>query len=73
MTDQPTDLINDLRRRIVKGETVSDEELREAIAALHQFRDATVPAVAKKKVDKASKKSAKMSKAESLDFLKDLL
>lgn len=52
--DMNVDKINDLRRRIVAGETVNDDELRAAIAWLANLRSASVSSApaAKKPVTK---------------------
>jgi isochorismate hydrolase len=60
----------DFRQRVVNGETVSDEELRDAIEKLKTFRDKTatpIKATAQKKAAKST------TKKEVADFFGDLL
>lgn len=69
----PLDLIIDLRRRVNKNEDVSDEELREGIRLLHDFRNKNQPsgeAVAKKATKAAAKK---VTAASAKSLLEDLL
>jgi predicted DNA-binding protein (UPF0278 family) len=54
--------INDLRQRVIRGEQVSEDELREAIAALRNNRFAANNAA----VAKAEKRSAKSAQSANL-------
>lgn len=59
-----TEAINDLRRRVLAGETVSPDELRQAIATLRQNRMTAM----------SSAKTSKAKKSENAETdLKDLL
>lgn len=72
--DEVKDKINDLRRRVVRGDEVSDQELSEGIVMLQRFR--TKQAAPKKAAPKkaAGKKSTKAAdKAKAQDLLGDLL
>lgn len=60
----------DFRKKVIKGEEVSDEELRDAINDLRTFRDKTAMPVKEAAAKKAVKKT---SKQEANDFFKDLL
>ena len=71
----PLEVMKDYRRRIVAGEDLSDEELREGIAALHQFRTQQA-GISKEKVvkEKAAKPStAKITNKSATSLLEDLL
>lgn len=64
------ELLADFRKRVVKGEEVTDEELKDSIERLRRLRDKTAP-VAKAK---AAKKAVKtMTASEAQDLLGDLL
>jgi predicted DNA-binding protein (UPF0278 family) len=54
--------INDLRQRVIRGETVSEDELREAITALRNNRFAANTAA----IAKAEKRSAKSAQSANL-------
>lgn len=72
-TQQEHELANqlaDFRRKVVNGETVSDEELRDAINKLRTFRDKTAMPVKEAAAKKAVKKVAKK---DVDDFFGDLL
>ncbi len=72
-TPQEHDLANELadfRKRIVNGETVTDEELAQAINKLRTFRDKTAAPVKAAAVKKAT---AKVTKKDANDFFGDLL
>lgn len=62
--------LRDFRRRIVAGEDVADEELRDAIKALRELRDTTSKAAKKPAAKKAA---SKITHADATDLLKDLL
>lgn len=66
----PLASVKDLRKRVVAGEDVPDEELKEAIALLHKFRNNVEP-----KTTTASKaKATKTAAAKKADIdLSDLL
>lgn len=71
----PLEVMKDYRKRIVAGEDLSDEELREGIAALHQFRTQQA-GISKEKVakEKAVKPStAKITNKSATSLLEDLL
>lgn len=70
----PLAAVKDLRRRVVKGEDVSDSELKEAIMSLQSFRNKVEPA-AKASSTAAAKKKAepKVSSQDAADLLSDLL
>lgn len=62
--------LRDFRRRIVKGETVSDDELKESIKLLRELRDTT----SKEAKKPAAKKAAsKVTQADAINLLQDLL
>ena len=71
----PLEVMKDYRKRIVAGEDLSDEELREGIAALHQFRTQQAgiskEKVVKEKVVKPS--TAKITNKSATSLLEDLL
>ena len=72
----PLEVMKDYRKRIVAGEDLSDEELKEGIAALHAFRtqQAGVSKDKPKKEAAAPKASAsKVTKKAAEDLLGDLL
>ena len=52
------DQINDLRRRIIKGEQVSEEELRESIASLAELRSGAAASADEAKTKSRKKKDA---------------
>lgn len=58
--------LNDLRRRVVDGEDVTEEELREAITYLHELRGNDVP-------KKTNGKKKEISREEAQKALDDLL
>ena len=62
--------LRDFRRRIVKGETVSDDELKESIKLLRELRDTTSKEAKKPAVKKAA---SKVTQADAIDLLQDLL
>lgn len=62
--------LRDFRRKVVKGEPVHDDELKDAIARLRRLRD-TTSSVAKKSATKKAVK--KITQADAEDLLKDLL
>lgn len=64
------ELLADFRKRVVKGEEVTDEELKDSIERLRRLRDKTAP-VAKAKATKKAVKS--MTASEAQDLLGDLL
>lgn len=68
--ENPMDYIKDMRRRVVAGEEVTDEELKEAIQLLHNFRNKVEPKAGAASVKKAAK--AKATKDADVD-LSDLL
>lgn len=77
MTDNNVDLqavlvkdLADFRRRILKGEEVTDEELRDSIKRLRMLRDKTAKPL-KAKSDK--KAATKLSATEAQGLLGDLL
>lgn len=69
--------INDHRRAIVRGETITDDQLRASIQKLHAFRASkhmTLEAASKKKGAKAKKTSEKKAAASAASLaLGDLL
>jgi hypothetical protein len=71
------DKLKDLRRRVVAGEQVSDEELREGIRLLHEYRSnshTTLESHAKKVAKASAKASAKAGdKQKAMNLLGDLL
>ena len=75
----PYEKIVDMRRRINRGEDVTDEEIRDGIAALFAFRNKTFakpkePKAPKEKATKARGSAApKMTKAAAISLLEDLL
>ena len=73
----PLEVMKDYRRRIVAGEDLSDEELREGIAALHQFRTqqagVSKEKVVKEKAAKPSPSTAKITNKSATNLLEDLL
>lgn len=60
----------DFRKKVVNGETVSDEELHDAINKLRTFRDKTAMPVKEAAAKKATKRVAKK---DVDDFFGDLL
>jgi len=66
--------LSDFRQRVMKGEEVSDEELKESIEMLQKFRDKTAKPIkeAKEKSAGAAVKKT-MTKAKAADLLGDLL
>ena len=62
--------LRDYRQRNVRGEEISDEELKESIALLRQLRDTTAP---KAKAAATKKATKKITHADATDLLKDLL
>lgn len=64
------DQLADFRKRVVRGEDVSDDELRDAIHKLQTFRSTTAKAAGAKATKSATKK---MTKDEAKDLLGDLL
>ena len=74
MMDKEHDLaveLADFRKRIVNGETVTDEELAQAISKLRTFRDKTAAPIKEVAQKKAVKKVT--TKKEVDDFFGDLL
>lgn len=73
--ENPMQMINDFRKRIAKGEDVSDEELKVAIKRLHDFRNQAEASSNTKSKTTAAKKAAtpKLTKAEAKGLLEDLL
>ncbi len=69
--------LQDLRRRVVRGEEVSDDELRKGIKALQAYRNGshtTLEAAAKKKGTAAKAKATKaQAKADAKNLLGGLL
>ena len=69
--------LQDLRRRVVRGEEVSDDELRRGIAALQAYRTGahtTLESAAKKAGTKAKAKTTKaQAKQDAKNLLGDLL
>jgi benzoyl-CoA reductase/2-hydroxyglutaryl-CoA dehydratase subunit BcrC/BadD/HgdB len=64
------ELLADFRKRVVKGEEVTDEELRDSIERLRRLRDKTAPVAKAKAVKKAVKS---MTADQASDLLGDLL
>lgn len=70
----PLAQVKDLRRRVVRGEDVSDEELKEAILALQSFRNKVEPKATEKSTAKATKAATpKVTSQDATDLLSDLL
>lgn len=66
--------VKDLRRRVVRGEDVSDEELKDAILKLQSFRNKVEPKATEKSTAKATKAAApKVTSQDATDLLSDLL
>lgn len=66
--------LSDFRQRVMRGEEITDEELKESIIKLQTFRDKTakpIKAKAEKKAVSTVKKS--MTKEKANDLLGDLL
>lgn len=62
--------LNDFRHRVIKGEQVSEDELKNAIRYLANLRSGVADSTT---VPKAPKKSLAQAKAEAADLLKDFL
>jgi hypothetical protein len=62
--------LRDYRRRIAKGEEVSDDEIKDGIAKLRQLRDTTAP---KAKAAATKKASKKVTTVDAENLLGDLL
>lgn len=60
----------DFRKRVVAGEEVTDEELRDSIARLRRLRDKTKAPVRKAAAKKAA---SKVTRVDAESILKDLL
>jgi L-fucose mutarotase/ribose pyranase (RbsD/FucU family) len=79
MTEQtgfvdPLAQVKDLRRRVVRGDDVSDSELKEAILALQSFRNKVEPAAKASSTAKAKTKAEpKVTSQDAADLLSDLL
>ena len=69
LTEEETVKINDLRKRIIAGEEVSDTELREAISSLRIARSEAATVSTAKKTKTAEKKA---EAAKKLADVKDL-
>lgn len=66
--------LSDFRQKVMRGEEVTDEELRDSIQRLQTFRDKTAKPV-KEKAAKAAGSAVKktMTKTKANDLLSDLL
>lgn len=70
----PLAQVKDLRRRVVRGDDVSDAELKDAILALQTFRNKVEPAAKAKSTAAAkSKAEPKVTSQDAADLLSDLL
>jgi hypothetical protein len=66
--------LSDFRQRVMRGEEVTDEELKESIQKLQTFRDKTAKPIKEKAEKKAASTVKKsMTKQKANDMLADLL
>lgn len=66
--------LSDFRQRVMKGEEITDEELKASIQKLQTFRDKTAKPIKEKAEKKAASTVKKsMTKEKANDILGDLL
>lgn len=66
--------LSDMRKRVMEGQDISDEELKQSIALLQSFRDKTAKPIKEKKEKAVKTKAAsRTTQAEARNLLSDLL